>query len=51
MNLYNKTAYWLELLVDSRCVRASKMARLLDETNQLTAIFTTISKKAKSGLS
>ena len=45
-----ETAYWLELLVDSGCVRASKMARLLDETNQLTAIFTTIAKKSKSGL-
>ena len=45
-----ETAYWLELLVDSGCVRATKMARLLDETNQLTAIFTTIAKKSKSGL-
>jgi four helix bundle protein len=45
-----ETAYWLELLVDSGCVPPAKMAGLLDETNQLTAIFTTIVKKTKSGL-
>src|SRR5436309_14815367 len=42
-----ETEYWLELLVDSGCVPASKMADLLDETRQLIAIFTTIDKKAK----
>ena len=46
-----ETAYWLELLVESNCVSSAKMAKLLDETNQLTAIFTTIVKKTKSGLS
>jgi four helix bundle protein len=46
-----ETAYWLELLVDSGNISSAKMAGLLDETNQLTAIFTTISKKTKSGLS
>src|SRR5689334_22739617 len=30
-----ETEYWLELLVDSGCVPASKMADLLDETRQL----------------
>jgi four helix bundle protein len=42
-----ETEYWLELLVDSGCVFAVKMAALLDETRQLNAIFTTIDKNAK----
>jgi four helix bundle protein len=42
-----ESEYWLELLVDSGCVPAAKMAALLDETRQLIAIFTTIDKKAK----
>ena len=39
-----ETEYWLELLVDSGCVSAAKMADLLDEARQLIAIFTTIDK-------
>lgn len=42
-----ETDYWLELLVDSGCVFAGKMADLLDETRQLIAIFTTIDKRSK----
>jgi four helix bundle protein len=42
-----ETGYWLELLVDSGCFSAAKMAGLLDETRQLIAIFTTIDKNAK----
>lgn len=42
-----ETGYWLELLVESGVVPSAKMGDLLDETNQLTAIFTTIDKKAK----
>ena len=42
-----ETEYWLELLVESGCVRAARMDGLLDETRQLIAIFTTIDKKAK----
>jgi four helix bundle protein len=47
-----ETAYWLELLVDSVCVTAAKASALLQETNELLAIFTTISKntKARSGV-
>jgi four helix bundle protein len=45
-----ETEYWLELLVDGGCLRASKMAALLDETSQLIAIFTTINKRSKDGL-
>src|SRR5881628_2070341 len=42
-----ETEYWLELLVESGCVREAKMEALLDETRQLIAIFTTIDKRAK----
>ena len=43
----DETAYWLELLVESNNVPSNKMADLLDETNQLIAIFTTIIKNKK----
>lgn len=43
-----ETAYWLELLVDSGAVKAAKLASLLDETSQLTAILTTIAKKVRA---
>jgi four helix bundle protein len=42
-----ETGYWLELLVDSRFVAQRRMSNLLDETRQLTAIFTTINKNSK----
>ena len=45
-----ETEYWLELLVDRRCVPAATMAGLLDETRQLIAIFTTIDKNSKRNL-
>jgi len=45
-----ETEYWLELLMDSGCVPAAKMAELLGETRQLIAIFTTIDKRSKDGL-
>ena len=45
-----ETAYWLELLIDSGITPKSKLVDLQDETNQLLAILTTISKKAKSRL-
>jgi len=44
----DETSYWLELLERSEIVPAKKLAALQDETNQLLAIFTTISKKSKS---
>jgi four helix bundle protein len=43
----DETAYWLELLTESGIVPAPKLASLQDETNQLLAILTTISKKTK----
>jgi four helix bundle protein len=42
-----ETFYWLELLVDCGAVPPRKMAALLQETNELLAIFTSISKKTK----
>jgi four helix bundle protein len=46
----DETAYWLELLTESGIVPPAKLASLQDETNQLLAILTTISKKTKDGL-
>jgi four helix bundle protein len=43
----DETAYWLELLVRGEIVTETKLAALRNENNQLLAIFTTISKKAK----
>ena len=43
-----ETMYWLELLQDSTGTPNGKLAALIDETNQLTAIFTTITKKVKA---
>ncbi len=42
-----ETEYWLELLVDSGCVKAKRMNELLDEPRQLIAILTTIEKRSK----
>jgi four helix bundle protein len=42
-----ESEYWLELLVDSGCVSAAKMAALLDENRQLIAIFTTSTSARK----
>jgi len=43
----DETAYWLELLVEGAVVPQSRLASLLDETNQLIAIFVTIIRRAK----
>ena len=48
LNELDESAYWLELLAEANIVRPSKLVPLRDECNQLLAIFTTISKKAKS---
>jgi four helix bundle protein len=42
-----ETAYWLELLVDGKIITASKLEPLRKETDELTAIFVTILKRAK----
>ena len=43
----DETAFWLELLVESNIMPSPRMMPLLDETDQLIAIFTTIVKKKK----
>jgi four helix bundle protein len=43
----DETAYWLELLTEGNIIASERLASLQDECNQLLAIFTTISKKAK----
>lgn len=42
-----ETAYWLELLVESETFPETRLAEIMDETNQLTAIFVTIIKKGR----
>ena len=44
----DESAYWLELLVEADILAASALAPLLDETNQLIAIFTSGSKRIAS---
>ena len=42
-----ESAYWLELLVEAGIVSAKRMAELLQETSELTAIFASSAKTAK----
>ncbi len=42
----DETVYWLELLVESKLIRNEKIADLLDEANQLVAIFAASKKTA-----
>ncbi len=42
-----ETILWLELPGDSETVKANKLTLLLEETNELMAIVTTIIKKSK----
>ena len=43
----DETAYWLELLEEAEIIKPTLLTDLHDETNQLIAIFTTISKNRK----
>jgi four helix bundle protein len=43
----DETAYWLELLVESKIVAERKLAALMKETDELIAIFVTIVNKMK----
>ena len=43
----DETAYWLELLVESKIVAERKLAALMKETDELTAILVTIVNKMK----
>jgi len=47
----DETANWLELLAESAIFPNANFADLRDEGDQLLAIFTTISKKAKVNFS
>jgi len=42
-----ETAYWLELLAEGELVKPALLADLIDENDQLIAIFVTILNKAK----
>jgi len=44
----DETHFWLELLIASEIVSASKIASLLDEADQLTAIFVAARETAKN---
>ncbi len=43
----DETLYWLELLAESQIVKPSRLAPLIDETNQLVAIFAATVRTAK----
>jgi hypothetical protein len=43
----DETAYWLELLVETKNVSAKRLGPLLDETGQLLAIFVASVKTSK----
>ena len=45
-----ETHYWLRLLVASEVMTDSRLSELIDESNQLIAILTTIIKKTKEGI-
>jgi four helix bundle protein len=44
----DETAYWLELLVDGKIVKANRLADLRNETEELIAIFVSSVKTARS---
>jgi hypothetical protein len=44
----SQSAYWLELLLESGVVSVEKLAPLRQECEELTAIFVTILKRAKT---
>jgi len=43
-----ETAYWLELIEEAGIISEDKLALLLKETNELTAIFVSIVRKVKT---
>lgn len=47
MKELDETAYWLELFVESNVISQQKLSALIDETDQLIAIFVSIINKAK----
>jgi four helix bundle protein len=45
----DETVYWLELLADEKVASQTQVSPLIRETDELVAIFVTISKRAKGG--
>ncbi len=45
-----ETAFWLELLGDANIIQSDQLLELLNEVEELTAIFVSISKKTKSAV-
>jgi four helix bundle protein len=45
-----ETTYWFELLIEGGILSKNKLSILLQESKELTAIFVTIIKKAKTNL-
>lgn len=43
-----ETYYWLRLLINTEIVPASKLTNLVNESNELVAILTTIVKRSRS---
>jgi four helix bundle protein len=43
----DESMYWLELLLEEKFVPSSRLQPLLNETNELVAILTAISKRSK----
>ena len=43
----DETSYWIELLEEAMILEADKLTLLRNECHELTAIFTTISKRSK----
>jgi four helix bundle protein len=43
----DETLYWLDLLIEESLVPARRLQPLANETNELVAIFTTISKRSR----
>lgn len=43
----DETVYWLELIIEAGVFSKQKVEPLIDESKQLNAIFTTITKKVK----
>ena len=46
----DETAYWLEIIQETKLISPSKLTDLYQETRELTAIFTSSGKTAKANL-
>ncbi|MCI0353393.1 MAG: four helix bundle protein [Acidobacteriales bacterium] len=46
----DETVFWLELLIDDKIIPEKRLRPLLEEANELTAIFSVSRRTAKTGL-